>query len=110
MIPQNSVKCSVNKKGYRDLTPEFVSHGKYEIDLVGSQGEDKHRKRQKDVVNALFEKSQVIMYIGDNKRVYRGVMKSKFEKNTISPFYLEPEVKDKAKQIDDISQQSILHM
>ena len=44
------------------------------------------------------------MYIGDNKRVYRGVMKSKFEKNTTSPFYLEPEVKDKAMQSDDISQ------
>lgn len=99
-------KCSNNNKRYRRLTQSFINHNNYEIDLVNEEGkgENKNRRTQKDAINGLFEKGPVTMYIEDTKgKFFKGIMQSKFEKNTSAPFYLRPEVIAKARNNEDIS-------
>ena len=112
MNPAIFFKCSDNQKSYRDLVPQFLAQGVYEVDAVPNkneakrgQGESSNRKGQIDAVHKyLNDGTRVIMYIKDKKNfLYKGVMESKFEKNTTSPFYLKPEVVAKAKDKTDIS-------
>lgn len=104
------IKCSNNKKGYKgDLTSSFRHFGIYEIDLVDrkSDHENINRRRQVDEVNELFDargNHAVLMFIeGKKGTFYRGVMKSKFQKNTTDPFYQKQEVLEKARSVEDIS-------
>ena len=94
-------KVSNNNRGYKNLSQEFIDSNTYEIDLSGN---NKYRQIQVKMANDAFQEGQVIFYLKDkNGNIYKGKMKSKFEKNTSDPFYLRENVKSKARNGTDIS-------
>lgn len=93
-------KVSRNGRSYKDLTPEFINTHSYEIDLTDDRKclINQKRKFQIDEVNKTITNGPVLFYIVDKqKRIYKGIVKSKFMKNTSNPFYLSTNVKSKAK-------------
>lgn len=96
-------KVSRNARSYsKDITPNILNSGVYEIDLVD---QNKNRTEQMNQVNESFSKGHAVyFYITDSKNnIYRGEVTSRFERNYSNPFYLDFDVQEKSKYPIDIT-------
>ena len=96
-------KVSRNARSYsKDITPNILHSGVYEIDLVDK---NKDRTKQMNQVNVAFSNGRTVyFYITDSKNnIYRGEVMTSFERNYSNPFYLDIDVQEKSKFPIDIS-------
>jgi hypothetical protein len=100
-------KLSDNSKPYNNITKNFVQGGCYEVDLYGDEEGNLHTKRKKDIdsVNNHIDQygyANCFIYSQKEKAIYIGTIISKF-KVSDNPFYLTPDIMEKAKSNVDIS-------
>jgi hypothetical protein len=96
-------KVSRNARSYsKDITPNILHSGVYEIDLVDK---NKNRTTQMNQVNYAVSNGHIVyFYITDSKnKIYRGEVMTIFERNYSNPFYLDIGVQEKSKFPIDIS-------
>jgi len=100
-------KLSANSKKYNNITKILVQSGCYEVDLYWDEegNLNPRMKKEIDVVNNHIDQygyANCFIYSQEEKAIYIGTITSKF-KVSVNPFYLTPDIMEKAKSNEDIS-------